>query len=309
MMRVKVFTLALAGSAIIMVFLITSCLLDASAQEKPGCVGFKTCDCCHEQVTKQSGKTAMGRLFIKHPRSSTEELVCESCHGPGQVHADSGGEQFGDMIRFSKNTTTSIQQRNEACIKCHERKKLLVWQGSPHETRNLTCTSCHTVHEAATGFVNSKLLSKPTVTETCNECHKKEVAAQLRFSHMPLREGKMSCASCHNPHGTFAPKLLKANTVNDLCYSCHAEKRGPHIFEHPPVTEECTNCHTSHGSNFPRMLKVPEIRLCRGCHVNFHQLNFGGGRRLAPQAAGRACSDCHFNIHGSNHPSGFFLTR
>jgi DmsE family decaheme c-type cytochrome len=309
MTRMKILALASAGSVIGAALLLAVCLVDASAQAKPGKAGFETCESCHEEVVKNLGKTGMGRLFIKHPRNSEEGLVCEACHGSGQAHVDSEGAEYGDLIRFGKGTPSSVQKRNEACLQCHERKKLLSWQGSAHEIRDLTCTNCHNIHKASKDLSNPKLLSQTTVMDTCNQCHKQQVAAQMRFSHMPLREGKMNCTSCHNPHGTFAPKLVKGNTTNDLCYSCHAEKRGPHLFEHQPVTEDCANCHNSHGSNFPRLLKAPEIRLCRGCHVNFHSLSFNGGRRLAPQAVGRACSDCHFSIHGSNHPKGFFLTR
>jgi DmsE family decaheme c-type cytochrome len=307
--KMKIFVLASAGTVLSMAFLLMMSFHGASAAQKPGTVGFKNCEECHDEVTKNLGKTTMGRLFIKHPRNSNEELVCETCHGSGEAHVESQGEQYEGLVRFGPTTTTSIQKRNEACLQCHEKRKLFSWQGSPHEMRNLACTNCHNVHKASQEPYNAKLLAQRTVMDTCKGCHAQQVAAQMRFSHMPLREGKMTCASCHNPHGTFAPKLLMANTLNDLCFKCHAEKRGPHLFEHPPVIEDCSNCHNSHGSNFPKMLKAPEIRLCRGCHVNFHELNFGGGRRRAPHAAGRACSDCHFNIHGSNHPSGFYLTR
>jgi predicted CXXCH cytochrome family protein len=44
---------------------------------------------------------------------------------------------------------------------------------------------------------------------------------------MPFKEGKLDCVSCHNPHGTASEKLLKANTVNDVCNSCHTEMAAP----------------------------------------------------------------------------------
>ena len=42
---------------------------------------------------------------------------------------------------------------------------------------------------------------------------------------------------------------LKAASVNEQCYTCHTEKRGPFLWEHAPVRESCLNCHTPHGSN------------------------------------------------------------
>jgi predicted CXXCH cytochrome family protein len=86
-------------------------------------------------------------------------------------------------------------------------------------------------------------------TETCVTCHddqgnrfKHTVMGQVfaqprtrraqlqRSSHMPFREGKVTCTSCHNPHGSAYPKQLIQATVNENCYSCHAERRGPFLW-------------------------------------------------------------------------------
>ena len=42
-----------------------------------------------------------------------------------------------------------------------------------------------------------------------------------------------------------------ARHLNDTCYDCHAEFRGPYLWEHAPVPEDCSNCHDPHGSNHP----------------------------------------------------------
>lgn len=277
-------------------------------QLAPGCAGVKTCECCHAEVITDLEKTPMGRLFLRHPRNSEEKLVCETCHGPGKEHADTQGAEFGNMIRFAKGSPTPAEKRNEACLECHQRKNLLFWQGSAHQMRDLNCSDCHSVHKGSKNQANRKLLVGTNAMQTCERCHKQQVAQQMRFSRHPLREGKMDCTSCHNPHGTPTEDLLKANSTPDLCYSCHSQVRGPFLNEHPPVIEDCSNCHTSHGSTYPRLLKQPEIRLCRECHTNFHGLNLNG-RRATPHVLGRACSDCHVNIHGSNHPTGQFFTR
>lgn len=175
--------------------------------------------------------------------------------------------------------------------------------------RDIGCTSCHKVHQNSSMVGPSRrLISSPTVSDTCKPCHQKAVMEQERYSRHPLREGKMQCTSCHNPHGTVGENLLKANSKNELCFSCHSEFRGPVLFEHPPVQEDCGNCHNSHGSNYPRLLKLPELRLCRACHISIHQVNTGSARNLN-HAVGRLCTDCHLNVHGSNHPSGYYFTR
>jgi DmsE family decaheme c-type cytochrome len=275
-----------------------------------GYVGSETCKGCHEDAFDQFSHTKMGRLFLKHPRTDLEKMGCETCHGPGKAHVDAGGGKGKDakLITFSKGDPTPVDQRNDVCLTCHQKGARLYWKGSPHESRDVACTNCHNV---MTDMSPKAQLRKATEIETCGTCHLQRRAQQMRSSHMPLREGKMTCTSCHNPHGTVTPTLLKENSVNDTCYTCHAEKRGPFLWEHAPVTESCTNCHDPHGSNHEKMLKLAKPRLCQQCHIETrHPTNpYGRDAGSLKFVLGRACASCHVNIHGSNHPSGFAFTR
>ncbi|HLC41300.1 MAG TPA: DmsE family decaheme c-type cytochrome [Methylomirabilota bacterium] len=271
-----------------------------------GYVGSETCQGCHEEAFKKFGTTMMGRLFLKHPRNSKEALGCEGCHGPGKAHVDAGGGKgVGGMITFAKNDKTPVEQRNAICLSCHTKGARLFWQGSPHESRDVACTNCHRVMENSSA---KSQLAKATEIETCGTCHVQRRAQQMRSSHMPLREGKMTCTSCHNPHGTVTPALLKGGSPNETCYTCHAEKRGPFLWEHPPVMESCANCHDPHGSNHEKMLKVAKPRLCQQCHVESRHPTQPYAR-TDKNVLGRACTNCHAVIHGSNHPSGHAYTR
>ncbi|MBU0947093.1 MAG: hypothetical protein KJ804_01265 [Proteobacteria bacterium] len=86
--------------------------------------------------------------------------------------------------------------------------------------------SCHLLHTP------SSTVQQPVV---CFECHKATKVAVRKQSHHPIMEGKVNCSDCHNPHGSLSKGMLKTESVNQLCYQCHADKRGPFIFEHPPV--------------------------------------------------------------------------
>jgi DmsE family decaheme c-type cytochrome len=184
----------------------------------------------------------------------------------------------------------------------------LFWDGSSHESRDVACTNCHVVMENVSP---KSQLARATELETCGQCHVDKRAQQFRTSHMPLWEGKMTCSSCHNPHGSVTPALLKENSTNETCYTCHAEKRGPFLWEHPPVTENCINCHDPHGTNNERMLKVPKPRVCQQCHVETRHPTrpYGTDSGSLKFVLGRGCTNCHISIHGSNHPSGFAYTR
>jgi len=134
---------------------------------------------------------------------------------------------------------------------------------------------------------------------------------------MPVREGKMTCSSCHNVHGSSNVRLLKAGTtIDEACVSCHAEKRGPFIWEHAPVRKDCLNCHTPHGSSHESLLVVARPFLCQQCHANVShpaslltRSNLPQGIVPDERAVNRGCSNCHSQIHGSNHPSGARFTR
>ena len=194
--------------------------------------GTEICQTCHQKVYDQLAKTAMGTLFLKHPRNAGEKLGCESCHGSGTEHAGSGGKVFTGLIRYSKGSTTPVSVSNDACLKCHQKRQRLFWSGSVHANKCLACTDCHVAHTGP-GATKQYQLANLTVADTCNTCHKEQVRAENKFSHHPMREGKMNCDSCHNPHGTTSPKLLKAIGGKELCFNCHAQYPGSVRFSAP----------------------------------------------------------------------------
>ncbi len=277
--------------------------------------GVESCRECHAKSFASIGETKMGRILIGHPGiQGAESKGCETCHGPSKSHVTSGGKIVGGLITFTKGSSTPIAERNDVCLQCHTKGPRVFWEGSAHEASDIACTNCHTIMKDVS---RRHQLTKENVIDTCATCHLREVAKQLRNSHMPLREGKMTCTSCHDPHGTVTPALLKENSLNDTCYTCHTEKRGPFLWEHPPVLESCGNCHDPHGSNHEKMLKIAKPRLCQTCHneQRIHPSSpYGRGNETLTGAStkfvfGRSCSNCHPTIHGSNHPSGAGFIR
>jgi DmsE family decaheme c-type cytochrome len=268
-------------------------------------VGSDKCATCHADSTAEFSKTLMGRL---NKTTRKGQFECENCHGPGSAHvAAGGGRGVGGMNGFHPQTAEEIERDNSICLTCHEKGNRTAWHGSVHETRGLACSSCHSVMRNVTPKHN---LSKTTTQEVCFQCHKLQQAQIQRSSHMPINEGKLTCTDCHSPHGSKygTEAMLNAPSINDNCYKCHAEKRGPMLWEHAPVRENCLNCHEAHGSNHEYLLKVTRPRLCAECHAFAH----GGQAGFGPTGnytVGHSCQNCHTLIHGSNHPSGAFFQR
>lgn len=297
-------------------------------------VGSSACRECHEQLSIRFGNSKMAKVMLQAPRNEVEKQGCESCHGPGSTHistekardaAKAAGQTYTGpkssqfIIRFGKDVPLTTDEQNDRCLQCHEKGQRMFWAGSSHESRGVGCVSCHKIHGKESDTVlkallhNEKLskndlLATNAETETCFECHPMRRAQTQRSSHMPVREGSMTCSSCHNPHGTPNPKLLTTASVNDTCYKCHPERRGPFLWEHAPVMENCLNCHDPHGSNAPQLLKERMPRLCQNCHdVSGHN-----AQPLATNSRyvyNRSCTNCHSTIHGSNSEAGSRFQR
>ena len=272
----------------------------AAAQRPAGndYVGSDTCVTCHDTEGKSLSKTEHARAA--NPRTPMGKQGCESCHGPGKAHVD--GE--GDISKIRVFPKLAPREASQVCMSCHNRGDHAFFQGSMHDSRNVSCITCHSVHNPKS---ESAQLKKVTQTELCGGCHRPQVLKLQRTAHMPLREGKMECTSCHTPHGSANLRLLKVgNYINESCVSCHTEKRGPFLFEHPPGRESCVTCHDPHGSSNERLLVAKVPMLCQRCHIGTRHPStiYDKTQLTSVRLLGRSCVQCHENIHGSNSPSG-----
>lgn len=278
----------------------------ATGAQTTGFVGDETCATCHDAQAKGIQQTLHGKAHDPRTPAAKNGQSCETCHGAGQKHVDSGKKE--DIRRFN---VISAREASDACLSCHNKSSHAGWQGGMHDARNVSCVTCHSVHSPKSDKAQLKTI---TVTQTCESCHKQEAMKVKKQGHMPLNEGKMECTSCHSPHGSNNVRMLKVGmSVNEACASCHTEKRGPYLWEHAAGRENCTSCHDPHGSNNERMLVAKVPMLCQRCHVSSGhpptiydktQLTAGSNRMV-----GRGCVNCHSQIHGSNSPAGYTFLR
>lgn len=236
-------------------------------------IGAEECTICHEEVRD-------------HAPGPDYHADCESCHGPGSVHADS--EKKAD-IRFPSDTD---------CLDCHDsRRSQLTWTGSDHKRSGVSCSDCHDPHNQEPKHVRvppvggAPMRHADATGQLCLSCHA-AVASRLQLpSHHPVLEGMLGCTDCHQPHGNQGVRL---GTPTEQCSGCHQDKVGPWIFEHTPVAEDCGYCHEPHGTFAQDLLSTSQPDACIKCH-SIPLL----GAPHDPSAFVSQCTTCHSAIHGS----------
>jgi DmsE family decaheme c-type cytochrome len=284
--------------------------------------GADTCMECHDETEKHPVLSILAtpHAVLGDPRTPLAmQHSCETCcHGPSAAHVDEESTRV-DLVFGAE---APVEPQNEKCLSCHSGSLRMGWAGSKHDLQNLACASCHTVHaredRVLTKNIDPMRFNREGQASVCFQCHlEKRAQMQHRVSSHPLREGKIDCSDCHNPHGSMGPTNLARPTLNETCYQCHAEKRGPFLWEHAPVREDCSICHEPHGSNNPTLLKTRMPQLCQQCHIaggGHPPTPYGGPNPGPPLAIERrvgaaSCLNCHTEVHGSNHPSGVRWTR
>jgi DmsE family decaheme c-type cytochrome len=245
------------------------------------------------------------RVAGPHQIGGPNGFNCTTCHDP-----------HGQIIEAT---------RKDLCLSCHKTSSpTMAWHASTHERYGVSCTDCHNPHphSKVLQVVNidhygveqpKRLAMSVQEPEACYKCHQKKFAQNHLPSHHPIMEGKMVCSDCHDPHGQLE-KNLKAETINQLCYKCHAEKTGPFAYPHPPVDQNCAICHEVHGTVANNLLRQPPAFLCLRCHSGHHRptglghpaVNGVADIDANPQLRQvfyNNCTNCHTQIHGSDVPS------
>ena len=263
--------------------------------------GAEECKTCHEEIYQRFDESAHWKTLLNERGGPTKQ-GCEACHGPGREHIDAGV----DKTKIFSFKTASSAAVNERCLGCHASgKDHGNFSRSAHSENNLSCLNCHSSHHATT---EQFLLTNPQ-PNLCYGCHQKMKAQFNLPSHHRVEEGLLKCADCHNPHGGFLRKQLRSAAARDsVCFTCHVDKQGPFVFEHPAVKAEgCETCHSPHGSPNPHLLKTSNLNiLCLKCHTGSTFATASGTPDFHNQAgAYQACTICHVAVHGSNFDRHF----
>ena len=247
------------------------------------------CAACHDEIAAEFELTV-------HSPNRDAAPSCVTCHGDGAEHMDQDGDPA--LIKVPRGATGAAM-----CMQCHGQINTMFSSRSVHADSGVHCDSCHSVH--STDRAQPMQLAKAANT-LCADCHPSEAGSFNKpFGH-DLDRGGLQCVSCHNPHGGQGEQSLKVDrSVEVVCVSCHAEKRGPFVFPHvSDVAGTCLSCHEPHGSTNPMALKRARVdQLCLECHSVIDRGTLGSQPPSIHDLRSpryQNCTTCHVTVHGSN---------
>jgi predicted CXXCH cytochrome family protein len=213
-------------------------------------VGSEQCVQCHEDITKGFESATHAKIMIAG--ENAKGLGCESCHGPGSKHVETGG---------ATGTIVNPRKSPETCFQCHldKRGEFSLPHSHPVLAGHMSCVDCHDVHKG--DAIRGSGASLESQNETCTRCHTAQKGPFV-FEHEAMREG---CTVCHNPHGTVNAKMLLDRDAN-LCLRCH--------LAHPAVAGTIVLLAGDHSGPSDHTSRL-EAGACwsAGCHEAVHGSN------------------------------------
>jgi len=222
----------------------------------------------NHSIHKEFPEDAEISLF-KEKKAITKSVECMTCH---KVHRE-------------ENKHLLVAKEEKLCSLCHVEEGKVNF--TDHNIGNKSCKSCHTPHKAK----GPKLWSRDIPEEAfdyasiidakgkgdilCLSCHYvgnvingKEVKTVGTLTHptgkkikekidLPLKDKKLGCTPCHNPHHAFNDskdgKFLRKDRLS-LCATCHEEQLSVKDGEHGKIDEkrwkkgDCAACHSVHNA-------------------------------------------------------------
>ncbi len=261
---------------------------------------------CHENVIPHAAEDTS-------PQAQRANTRCDTCHTPH------GGPQ-PNLFQAAVPDT---------CETCHQDEVASFASDPHREEVAGQCVGCHTVHrppdqplvntdtcaechqDTVARFVSTR---HATLEDNCASCHNRHANGSLipasedngcvachdvRHGTHPVRTADaktdprtgapLTCASCHDPHGTGRPALVRGSG-DAFCLDCHSNLAAtgpvPPALANSPhgtytaTTQTCNTCHDFRALPAGQIARSPDAA-CVECHAT------------ARTHAGEVCSACH----------------
>jgi DmsE family decaheme c-type cytochrome len=214
----------------------------------------ETCLTCH------AGKETHNNFRRgEHWRNNVGCTDCHTAHPGGHGDLSAGSMTF--VAKASDQRPNDAQQymlkqsEPQLCLTCHSEAKSQFQKPNHHKVLEgvMKCSDCHNAHG---GFENKQTKLAVGADQACIKCHSNKQGPFV-YEHAPSKlEG---CTTCHIPHGSSNPRMLKRASVRQLCMECHTgitdeltETATTPSFHNQALVryQQCTVCHSAiHGSN------------------------------------------------------------
>lgn len=212
-----------------------------------------------QQVCARCHVTSHQQNMLESNVHLDNDINCTACH---QIH---GSEHVGLL----KNKEVDL------CLDCHSdvRGQFSYPYRHPVKDGMVKCSECHTNLD-----VDRTRVAVTNMDNACFSCHM-EFQGPFPYQHgaaihYSTEEG--SCMSCHEPHGSHLPRMLKQ------------PYEGPHY----PL---CSQCHSVPGHNFNTFHGTAWAGVsCSDCHVDIHG-SYVSPKLLTESLVGQGCINvgCH----------------
>jgi hypothetical protein len=238
-------------------------VIDPPASERADILGFHQ----FREVTAYQSNCAPCHTSQWGAKESKEYGInCEMCHGPGAEHAR------GAKLPWSFKRMTA-EESVGVCAQCHAQSAQRIPQQAfppQYQRRPYTEFDQTKAFYADGRFRETTFLVEAFERSAC------------------YREGKATCASCHDVHprsGQGNAKSLRFEEKSDvMCTQCHAEGYGTKAHtRHEDV--RCADCH---------MPKIMNALLFRAGNHQIDDIpNAAATARFGVDESPNACLDCH----------------
>ncbi|MBI5240940.1 MAG: cytochrome c3 family protein [Elusimicrobia bacterium] len=194
------------------------------------------------------------------------------------------------------------------------------------------CSICHASAEDPSAL-------RAEGNDICLPCHKVS-AEPVRKAHLGIGVFSGSCLTCHDPHASAKPKVLREkglhmpfeggmcdmchlpvgadgkpkvkDPLSSACQECHSEAAEwlkKRVVHGAFAMGDCTPCHNPHASPRPKFLNSAPQEFCRSCHgipdrghpVKRHLSFKSGTVKQGSLPASFDCVSCHVP-HGGDWP-------
>ena len=211
--------------------------IEAESPDEADYVGSNVCMACHSEVSESMKDSPHG--FIE----------CESCHGPGSIHASSPSPD-----------TITVAIPSSLCGQCHTRgddQNRIEVEGSLIKSNqqydellsghksSLSCVQCHDPHVSLTSETHDAL------TSDCTDCHNPTI-------NQIHRVAGVECIDCHMP---YAVKTVTSTGYGDYL---KGDSR-THIFTLDTTATSSEMFYPQGGKTYAHGFLTLNF-VCLGCH-------------------------------------------